>query len=721
MTAVAQRIPVSPPCFEPVSAPASLSLREAVSQTSDSSRNLLGLMALADAAQRDLTSGLPEMTLDGVISKAVLRSLLGALHYRDIATLRHSRRVALLAVGLAHHLGWEGRQLRILEVSALLHDIGKVGVPDNVLYKPGKLSAQEFELMALHYRIGLNVLQACRVDSSVLKIVEQSHRASDPEEYNERTIRGVQMGARILAVADAYESLCTEQVYRKAKPHDEIMSVLMAESGKQFDGDIVSSLARWVQKDGLPFAAQSAELHDVGANRTPICVEDAAEAMTLCQIFSYLYMLESLYDGFYIVDSDRRFVVWSRGAERLVGQSAENMLGQPWVLGLFGTSDTDKASQRKNRGTSTLDHAVSQGKTVISQSLLTSDDTPSMTLELQTVPLIDARGHLHGVAEIIRNLSREAHSTEVKQAPEFKQLKLQASRDALTSVANRGELENQLKKLMDQFETNPDEPFSVIFADADHFKRVNDTYGHQVGDQVLIDLAKHFCDETYSGEIVGRYGGEEFVILCPATELEHAVRRADRLRTSMHTARVGGIDKLKVTCSFGVAQVEPGDTGESLLARADRALYSAKEAGRDRTCSLTIGQLLAAKFEEDAKGNEEPFRFSGSFSAVIGSEMVFFKLGGFISDHKALLTEATRERVVMNVSGSGLRGFFGSSPNRQGVQIELLMEGASRAGCSQKLRINVTMRPIGWFRDNHAFQVRTRTLMLDLKHYFAAE
>ena len=712
--AVAQRFPFSQPTAVP--APTSLSLREAVSQVSDSSRNLLGLIALANAAQRDLNSGSSETTLDGVISKAVLRSLLGALHYRDIATLRHSRRVALLAVGLANHLGWEGHHLRVLEVAALLHDVGKIGAPDNVLYKPGKLVVEEIELMELHHGIGLNVLQACRVAPDVLRIVDQAHRAYNGKERHKHSLRDVHIGARILAVADAYESLCTEQVYRVAQTHEDIMNLLIAESGKQFDGNIVNCLARWVQQDGLPFAAQSPDLNDVSNRPTPVSLEDAAEAMALCQIFSYLYMLESLYDGFHIVDADRRFVVWNRGTERLVGRPASAMLGEKWEPGLFGPSATDPQDDGHDQSVSPLDYAVDCEKAVIDQFPFRRPDTSTIQLEVQTVPLIDAQGRLHGVAEIFRNLSRKSH------VPEFQQLKLQASRDALTSVANRGELENQLKNLTEQFASHPDDPFCVIFADADHFKRVNDTYGHQVGDQVLIDLARHLSEETYSGEIVGRYGGEEFVILCPSTLLDQAVRRADRLRTSLQTTKVGGIDELKITCSFGVSQMERGDTSETLLRRADQALYAAKKAGRDRTCSLTSAQLGTVAGKPGANNPAElPFQFSSTFSAILGSDMFIHKLKGFVNDHEAQLLDVARERVVLRLRGAGFMGYFGSGTDRQGIEMELLMDVPERAVGLQKLRINVVMRPFGWIRDASAFRDRSKSVMRELKQYFAAE
>src|SRR5690606_10371383 len=133
--------------------------------------------------------------------------------------------------------------------------------------------------------------------------------------------------------------------------------------------------------------------------------------------------------------------------------------------------------------------------------------------------------------------------------------------------------------------SNGREPFSVIFLDIDYFKSINDTYGHTVGDEVLVDLARLLQHETYSGELVGRYGGEEFVVVCPGTDLMQSIKRAERLRVAISRGHLGNVKGLEVTASFGVTQSEPGDSVESIIRRADKALYKAKDLGRNRTCS----------------------------------------------------------------------------------------------------------------------------------------
>lgn len=686
----------------------------------DSPRTLLGLMELSRLAESD-RSGPHGEGLDGIISRPVLRSLLSALHYRSVTTVRHSRRVALLAVALAEHLGWEGRNLKLLEAAALMHDIGKIGVPDNILFKPAKLSPDELELMALHYNIGLDVLQACRADREVLEIVAHSQTSFGNADAVKRLGQESHLGGRILAVADAYESLATDQVYRPARPHDEIIKILSDAPGAQFDGNIVAALARFIKLHGIPFETHGSEMDESLRQRGPSSSEEAAEANALCQIFSHLYLLESLYDGFAIVDADLRVLVWNRGAESLLGPSSQAMIGHQWSSRLLKCADA--AGRAFTEEQYPMRRVVSSQQPLSSEVQLTRADGAAVHAEMQTMPILNDDGVLLGVIEIYRDLNRSGS----RRPQEIRELKLLASRDALTAVANRGELETQLATMVSAFGRNHDEPFSVIFVDADHFKSINDTHGHAVGDKVLIDLARLLQKETYSGEVVGRYGGEEFVVLCPGTALDEGVRRAERLRNVVRTARVADIERLRITASFGVSQAEPGDSVESVLRRADKALYMAKQTGRDKTCSLTNAQLLAAGTNNaatDDAGNL--LQHTCWFSAVVAADMVVYKLGGYIQDAGAQLLEVTSEHVLMRHGHRSLWGYWGKSPTAQPVEIEILFGnslGAKRENqrSTPKISIGVKIRPLGWLRDRSLFKDRARNIVRELKNYFAAD
>ncbi|HXY33779.1 MAG TPA: diguanylate cyclase [Planctomycetaceae bacterium] len=688
-------------------------------QPHDSARVLLGLMNLHKRAEAE-TPDVPGDPLSGIISKGVLRSLMCALHYRDVATMWHSRRVALLATGIAKHLGWETRQITMIEVASLLHDIGKIGVPDNILFKAGRLSPDETELMDLHHNIGVDVLQATRVSKEVVKfIVQASHDYHGYIGQTRRAGANFCLGGRILAVADAYDSLSSDKTYRQAKSHAEIMMILKEASGTQFDGNIVRALERWAENDGVPFTEALEETNGgIGKSPPPTF---GPEAGALGHIFSYLYLLESLYDGFYVVDSDFRFVLWSSGAERLLGRESFDMLETAWSPDVLKYADAlgerifdDDIPMKKAR-----DSATPSTQNIQMQAA----DGRWVDVEMQSVPLVDHEGKLHGVAEIFRDLSR--NSTRPR---EYRDLKLAASRDPLTALANRGELETQLALMLHEQQSDETEPFCVMFGDIDYFKAINDNFGHAVGDQVLIDFANCVKHEVYSGDLVARYGGEEFVIVCPGTALEQGVKRAERLRLAIMNGNIGGNPDVRVTTSFGVTQVEPGDTVESLLKRADRALYNAKKTGRNRTVSLTndenrVEEQISAV--EDQKA-DDPYVFEAKFHACIAADMIVYKLGGFVRDEHGTLSEVSETQAMIKLGSRSVFPFWGKSPRSQPVTV-MVQFGNEKATPSRRQRvaskqvsIKVRIQPLGWKPKEEAFQRRAHSVLRILRSYFAA-
>ena len=685
------------------------------SHPSDSSRVLLGLMALSRKANSD--PGSDSELLEGVINGGVLRSLLSALNYRDSASLHHVRRTASVATTLAGFLGWEGRHLKVLEVAALLHDIGKIGVPDNVLFKPAILSPDESELMSLHYNIGLDVLQACRVDPAVLEFVSSTHSMSDGTTSRFRNINEFPMGARILTIADAYDSLRTEQVYRPGKSHAEVMSLLGQNSGTQFDGNMVSALGRCCQSEGPP--EYSPGVYQAGFSSSPLGPLEALEAGTLCHIFNHLYLLESLYDGFYLLDSDMRVIVWNRGLESLAGHTASDMLNRVWTDREMSFTDPRGDSLDEDR--LPLQRVLASGRTAMTTLRVKHAAGSWKDVELQTVPLLDNEQRLYGVAGIFRDLGRTGRKPQ-----EFRDLRRAATRDPLTLLANRGELESQLSlQIAEQARPDQTRPFSVIFIDVDHFKSINDHFGHTVGDKVLIELARLMQQEMYSGELVARYGGEEFVILCPDTDLEAAYLRAERLRNSVVKIRIPEMSGHGLTVSLGVARCDSRDSVENLLSRADEALYLSKERGRNRTTSLKIGQSLSGRDAQQAAAKTDPLFFDADFEALVSNDMVIYKLGGFITDYEARLRKVTPTQVVMQIGRVNFIPYWGRDAARQPVELELnigqKVGGHKPNAASCNTRITVQMKPQGWIRQPESFQQRARQIFKDLRAYFVAE
>lgn len=153
-------------------------------------------------------------------------------------------------------------------------------------------------------------------------------------------------------------------------------------------------------------------------------------------------------------------------------------------------------------------------------------------------------------------------------------LKQMASVDYLTGTANRRHIENIIAH---SFSSSPDD-LAIVMLDIDHFKQINDTHGHDVGDQALICVSRRLREHMRSSDTLGRWGGEEFVVVAPNTDLEQAARLAERLRLVLLE---NSSQEFALTASFGVAVYRHDDTPDSLVKRADQALYRAKDRGRN--------------------------------------------------------------------------------------------------------------------------------------------
>ncbi len=163
-------------------------------------------------------------------------------------------------------------------------------------------------------------------------------------------------------------------------------------------------------------------------------------------------------------------------------------------------------------------------------------------------------------------------------------LKDMANKDPLTGLYNKGYIMEQIKYHIN-LALSTKKPFSVIMLDIDHFKKVNDIYGHLCGDYVLKKLSSVFLEQTRSMNITGRYGGEEFIILAPQSNVHSAFNFAERLRTLIENIQFSYEGKnFKITISCGVAELTPKiKKPETLIANADKALYQAKNSGRNRS------------------------------------------------------------------------------------------------------------------------------------------
>ena len=193
---------------------------------------------------------------------------------------------------------------------------------------------------------------------------------------------------------------------------------------------------------------------------------------------------------------------------------------------------------------------------------------------------------------------------------------------------------------------------SLIICDIDHFKSINDTYGHPAGDDVLKSFGTVLKSECRSGDVVARYGGEEFVILCANCNNSTATRRAEQLRRIISELSQPALGGNAITVSFGVTEIQPGDTPDSMLRRADRALLEAKRIGRNTVVQLGDGLTRPGPTGEVVSLEVPPsgeLMIERVLITSVPLTMAVEKLRGFVLDHHAEIVGIKADRIDMQI------------------------------------------------------------------------
>jgi diguanylate cyclase len=252
-------------------------------------------------------------------------------------------------------------------------------------------------------------------------------------------------------------------------------------------------------------------------------------------------------------------------------------------------SHNPDAEEEVRRARSTLSQIGELVGHVMTDMSEHSQRLQDISSHLQSQPFPDPDMVVEAVSKLVhenQNAQQRLAAAEKRVQEQVRQIQshaAQARTDPLTGLTNRRALDEELSRRTLEFRGDH-RPVSVLLLDVDHFKRLNDTHGHQTGDEVLRDIARVLKQTARRTDLVARYGGEEFTIVMPETSVESATAVAERIRTRIETTKfhVGGTS-LSVTVSQGSAQLLPEENEISLLRRADEALYAAKRAGRNRT------------------------------------------------------------------------------------------------------------------------------------------
>jgi len=294
---------------------------------------------------------------------------------------------------------------------------------------------------------------------------------------------------------------------------------------------------------------------------------------------SYQRIVDNLHDGLYLVDRDRVITYWNKAAERISGFAADEVIGRHCSDNILTHIDGDGNSLCT--GMCPLAATMADGTSRETEIYMHHKDGHRIPVSVRISTLTDRDGTITGGVELFTDVSDQAAN-----ALRVKELEKMALLDNLTQLANRNYIERELHGRLEE-KRRYDVPFGILFMDIDHFKKVNDTYGHDVGDAVLKFVANTFVANARPFDLYGRWGGEEFIGVIRNIGSKNLEQLGNRLRLLIERSYLmHGDEKLHVTISTGATLVNEGDTIDSLVKRADTLLYRSKEAGRNR---LTMG------------------------------------------------------------------------------------------------------------------------------------
>jgi diguanylate cyclase (GGDEF)-like protein len=416
--------------------------------------------------------------------------------------------------------------------------------------------------------------------------------------------------------------------------------------------------------------------------------------------------------------------LWNTGVERLTGVSASAACGRTFLPTLM-----DMCNNREQRITNEdcpVARAISTGVQWLGRVSIMGRQGRHVAVDLHAIPVRGNDGAVHGATVLLHDASSETSLEEKCQA-----LHAQVAKDPMTQVANRAEFDRMLNNFVAAHQES-NLPCSLIMSDIDHFKSINDTHGHQAGDEAIITFASLLKSMCRSGDLVARYGGEEFAILCADCTNAAAARKAEDIRKALSEVKHSCLGNNSITASFGVTELQAGDTPETMLRRADRALLQAKDQGRNQVVQLGDGMM-----EEKVKRSWWPFQSWGSRALVeaalitpVPIEVAVQKLRGFIADQDAKIVRTAENELELAVTDRhhNLGRRASDRPVTFLLQLKLSQRHQERtnsqgfaAGTYAETRLDVVIRPRrDRDRRRDATMDKARRLLGSLKSYLMA-
>ncbi len=558
-----------------------------------------------------------------------IEALALAIDAKDHTTHEHLRRVRTYAVDIGKEMKVSESELEALRAAALLHDIGKLAVPEHIISKPGKLSPEEFEKLKIHPTVGAEILERVQFPYPVVPIVRAHHEKWDGTGYP-AGLKGdeIPLGARILAVVDCFDALASDRQYRRAMPIDDAMAAVREMAGTSFDPAVVEVLERKYRAldgmaDDLPILhgqiSRDLQVHsgapatgfETTLARTPsapqdfLCsiaaarqevhllfelTQDIGTSLSLGETLSVLavrlrHMVPHDAIAVYVVRNQRLTAEYANGegarffstlnipvGEGLSGWVAQNRLpmvnGNPSVEAGYLNDPTKFSTHRA--GLSVPLEGIDGLVGVLTLYRLEKDSF--------------SRDHLRILLAVAPKIA-----LAMENALKFRQVENSATTDFLTNLPNARSLFLRLQEEVGRCERDGRQ-LVVLVCDLDGFKQINDHYGHLEGNEMLQRVGFALQANCREYDYVARMGGDEFVVLLPGTD-ERGVRRrvhelCDAVAEKSRNQRGAG-----VSLSVGEA-IYPRDgvDAEQLLAQADRRMYRVKQLSKTRRARATESQ-----------------------------------------------------------------------------------------------------------------------------------
>ncbi len=550
-----------------------------------------------------------------------IEALALAIEAKDNTTHDHLQRVRVYALELARLVDLKADDMEALRAAALLHDIGKLAVPEHIISKPGRLTPEEFEKMKIHPLVGAEILERVQFPYPVVPIVRSHHEKWDGSGYPDGLkAEEIPIGARILSVVDCLDALASDRQYRRALPLDQAMEKVEAEAGKAFDPRLVEVLKQHyvelekmaeaqmhalnraklntdikVERGGAPAAGFAASEPSLPAKPEQNFLTSIAaarhEAQMLFELSHELGTSLSIDETLSVVAVRlKRLVpydsiaIYLRRDDELIPEyvSGDNFrlfssLKIPMGQGLSGWV----AQNRK---------AIINGNPSVEPGYLNDPSKFSTLRSAMAVPLEGIDGVMGVMA--LYSAERDAFTNDhlrillaisskitlsIDNALKYRQAESSATTDYMTGLPNARSLFLHLDRELARSKRTNDS-LAVMVCDLDGFKQVNDRFGHLEGNKVLQLFANLLKDACREYDYVARMGGDEFVVVAPGLNAD-AISAKVILFNELARAtgrQVCGEDLLAVSVGQAIFP-EDGNDAEQLLAKADRSMYIMKQ------------------------------------------------------------------------------------------------------------------------------------------------